>query len=265
MMSGMVNLFAIVALGFLLGMRHATDPDHVIAVTTIVSREKSLKQAGVIGAAWGFGHTLTILMVGAAMILFRVMLSPRLGLAMELAVGVMLIVLGLRNMGPLLGFAASPNAAAGQDHSHVHEHGNFTHAHGHSHPHDHHDTASLGIADRYLGRVGLYQLVRPLVVGIVHGLAGSAAIALLVLSTIQSFRWAVAYLLLFGIGTIVGMMLITLTIASTVSFGQARFAGLQRHFGWVSGVVSVAFGLFIAYQIGFVNGLFTGNVHWIPR
>src|SRR5690242_14791485 len=70
----MVNLFAIVALGFLLGMRHATDPDHVIAITTIVSRERSLKQAGVIGAVWGFGHTITILAVGAAMILFRVML-----------------------------------------------------------------------------------------------------------------------------------------------------------------------------------------------
>ncbi|MGH9522171.1 MAG: high-affinity nickel-transport family protein [Terriglobales bacterium] len=265
----MVNLFAIVALGFLLGMRHATDPDHVIAVTTIVSRERSLKQAGVIGAVWGFGHTLTILTVGAAMILFRVMLPPRLGLAMELAVGVMLIVLGLRNMGPLLGFAAEPKpagekAVAAVADSGFHLHGDYIHAHGHSHAHDP-DKTPLGVFDRYCGRIGVYQVVRPLLVGIVHGLAGSAAIALLVLSTIQSFRWAVAYLLVFGIGTIVGMMLITITIATTFSFGQARFAGLQRHFGWVSGVVSVAFGLFIAYQIGFVNGLFTGNVHWIPR
>jgi high-affinity nickel-transport protein len=107
--------------------------------------------------------------------------------------------------------------------------------------------------------------VRPLLIGIVHGLAGSAAIALLVLSTIQTFRWAVAYLIVFGIVTIVGMMLITLTIASTFSFGQQRFASLQRHFGLVSGVVSLAFGLFIAYDIGIVNGLFTGHAHWIPR
>lgn len=266
----MVNLFAIVALGFLLGMRHATDPDHVIAVTTIVSRGPSLKQAGVIGAAWGLGHTLTILAVGAMMILFRIMLPPRLGLSMELAVGVMLIVLGLRNMGPLFGYAAirkSTDAVKSGNKSEFHQHGDCVHAHGahgHSHAHDPARTR-LGVFDRLFGRIGLYQIVRPLLVGIVHGLAGSAAIALLVLSTIQTFRWAVAYLVVFGVGTIIGMMLITLTIASTFSFGQARFAGLQRHFGLVSGVVSVAFGLFIAYQIGFVNGLFTGHVNWVPR
>jgi len=262
----MINLFAIVSLGFLLGMRHATDPDHVIAVTTIVSRERSLKQAGIIGAAWGFGHTLTILTVGAVMILFRIMLSPRVGLSMELAVGVMLIVLGLRNMGPLFGFAAAPPAmgAAADGSSKFHKHGDYVHAHPHTHAHDPNKTP-LGMFDRLFGRIGVYQLIRPLLVGIVHGLAGSAAIALLVLSTIQSFRWAIAYLLAFGIGTIIGMMLITLTIASTFSFGQARFSSLQRHFGLVSGVVSVAFGLFIAYQIGFVNGLFTGHVNWIPR
>lgn len=267
----MLNLFAIVALGFLLGMRHATDPDHVIAVTTIVSRERNLKHAGVIGAIWGAGHTLTILTVGALMILFRIMLSPRLGLSMELAVGIMLIVLGLRNMGPLFGFDAEPRAAAAtaasDGHSHFHQHGDYIHAHGlhgHTHAHDPHKTP-LGFFDRCLGRMSLYQLLRPLLVGIVHGLAGSAAIALLVLSTIQSFRWAIAYLIIFGVGTIIGMMLITLAIASTFSLGQSRFAGLQRHFGLVSGVVSFAFGVFIAYQIGFVNGLFTGNMHWIPR
>lgn len=261
----MINLIAIVGLGFLLGMRHATDPDHVIAVTTIVSRERSLKQAGVIGAAWGFGHTLTILTVGAAMILFRVMLPPRLGLTMELAVGVMLIVLGLRNMGPLFGFAANSGTTKASAVAGEAEHAYF-HSHGHGHPHAHDaETTPLRFFDRYLGRVGLYQLVRPLLVGVVHGLAGSAAIALLVLSTIQSFRWAIAYLVVFGVGTMIGMMLITLTIASTFSFGQTRFAGLQRHFGWVSGVISLGFGLFIAYQIGFVNGLFTGTAHWIPR
>lgn len=264
----MVNFFAIVALGFLLGMRHATDPDHVIAVTTIVSRERSLKQAGVVGAAWGFGHTLTILSVGAVMILFRIMLPPRLGLSMELAVGVMLIVLGLRNMGPLFGFARAPmHTVAGTSESQFHQHGDDVHshgAHGHAHSHDPAKTP-LGCFDRLFGRIGVYQIVRPLLVGIVHGLAGSAAVALLVLSTIQSFRWAIAYLVVFGIGTIVGMMVITLTIASTFSLGQARFAGLQRHFGLVSGVVSLVFGLFIAYQIGFVNGLFTSHVNWVPR
>ncbi|HET7871603.1 MAG TPA: high-affinity nickel-transport family protein, partial [Terriglobales bacterium] len=106
---------------------------------------------------------------------------------------------------------------------------------------------------------------RPLVVGIVHGLAGSAAIALLVLSTIGNLRWALAYLAVFGIGTVLGMMLITMAIGSTFVYGQRRFALLGRHFGLAAGLISIAFGLFIAYQVGFADGLFTGQPHWVPR
>jgi len=98
----MIGLLTIVAIGFFLGMRHATDPDHVIAVSTIVSREHSVKRSALIGAAWGIGHTLTILAVGGAIVLFRITLPPRVGLAMELAVAVMLIVLGVKNLGGLL-------------------------------------------------------------------------------------------------------------------------------------------------------------------
>src|SRR5215467_322570 len=94
----MTTLLAITALGFLLGMRHATDPDHVIAVSTIVARQKSIARAAVIGGFWGVGDTLTILMVGVAIILFNVVIPPRLGLAMELGVGLMLILLGVLNL-----------------------------------------------------------------------------------------------------------------------------------------------------------------------
>ena len=262
----MVSLFAIVALGFLLGMRHATDPDHVIAVTTIVSRERNLKQAGLIGVVWGIGHTLTILAVGSVLIAFRIVLPPRLGLGMELTVAVMLIILGIRNMGALFGFSTAPLKPHSAHPSSYHAHGDYIHAHhlGHAHPHDPEKTP-LRLMDRCFGRISLFQVLRPLIVGVVHGLAGSAAIALLVLSTIQNLRWAMAYLLVFGIGTILGMMLITITVASTFSLGQKRFAILDRHFGVVSGVVSVAFGLFIAYQVGIVNGLFTGHATWIPH
>jgi hypothetical protein len=263
----MISFVAIVALGFLLGMRHATDPDHVIAVSTIVSRERDTKQAALIGIAWGLGHSLTIVAVGSLMIAFRIVLPPRIGLAMELAVALMLIILGIRNMGALFGSAAATpvSASAVTSHgAHYHAHGDYIHAHGHRHQHDPQQTP-LRAADGWFGRVGLYQVLRPLIVGIVHGLAGSAAIALLVLSTIQSLRWAVTYLVVFGFGTILGMMLITMTLASTFSFGQRRFANIGRHFGVVSGVVSVVFGLFIAYQIGFAGGLFTGHVRWIPH
>src|SRR5215468_1199205 len=98
----MTALFAIVVLGFVLGMRHATDPDHVVAVTTIVSRERTMLHAAFIGVLWGLGHTFTILVVGSAIIVFKLTIPPRLGLAMELAVGFMLILLGVLNMTGLL-------------------------------------------------------------------------------------------------------------------------------------------------------------------
>ena len=94
----MTALLAIVLLGFFLGMRHATDPDHVVAVTTIVSRERTMLHATLIGALWGVGHTFTILAVGSAIILFKLTIPPRLGLSMELCVGLMLILLGVLNL-----------------------------------------------------------------------------------------------------------------------------------------------------------------------
>src|ERR1700736_126982 len=94
----MATLFAIVLLGFFLGMRHATDPDHVIAVTTIVSRERTVLHAALIGVLWGLGHTITILVIGSAIILFNLTIPPRLGLSMELSVGLMLILLGVMNL-----------------------------------------------------------------------------------------------------------------------------------------------------------------------
>jgi sulfite exporter TauE/SafE len=238
----MLGLFTIVAIGFLLGMRHATDPDHVIAVTTIVTREHDVKRSAWIGVAWGIGHTLTILAVGGAIILFRITLPPRVGLGMEMAVAVMLVVLGLKSLG---GLFASPIPSPARAHVHSHDH--------------------AALMDRWLQRFRAYKLVRPLMVGIVHGLAGSAAVALLVLSTIPSLNWSLAYLAVFGVGTIVGMMLITLTIGSTFAYGQRRFAHIGRHFGVAAGLISLVFGVFIAYQIGFVHGLFLGNATWIPR
>jgi len=268
----MIALLTIVAVGFFLGMRHATDPDHVIAVGTIVTREHNVKRSAWIGAAWGLGHTMTILAVGGAIILFRITLPPRLGLAMELAVGVMLIVLGIRNLSGLFIWSAQKALAANpgldQGAAQYHSHGDYVHVHGeahaHTHPHDPQHNPIAGL-DRWFKQNGLYQLVRPLVVGIVHGLAGSAAIALLVLSTISNVRWALAYLAVFGVGTILGMMLITLMLGSTFSYGQKRFARIGQHFGLAAGVISIAFGLVIAYEIGFVNGLFSSHARWVLR
>ena len=266
----MITLVSIIALGFCLGMRHATDPDHVIAVTTIVSRQRSVRQAAMIGVLWGMGHTITILVVGSAIILFGIVIPARVGLTMELSVGLMLILLGILNLtGIMRWITETVTPGHGGHHAHPHGHGDYVHSHAHEHSPEKHghseDATPVGWMDRVFGRMGLYQIIRPLAVGIVHGLAGSAAVALLVLTTIRVPSWAVVYLLVFGIGTVAGMMLITAAIAVPFTYSEKRFARLNRGLGIVSGLVSLAFGIFIVYQMGFVSGLFTNNPTWVPR
>jgi hypothetical protein len=264
---------AILAIGFFLGMRHATDPDHVIAVSTIVSRERSTVKAGLIGILWGIGHTLTILVVGAAIILFGLAIPPRLGMTMEFSVGLMLILLGVLNLSGAMKWLSEKLAPAHPPHSgehvHVHSHGAHIHVHRHTHAAsaDHHgaNLAPPRWLRNPLFHLGLYHSLRPLLVGIAHGLAGSAAVALLVLGTIREPHWAVLYLLVFGIGTIAGMMVITAALALPFSLAGYRFAWLNRGLVTASGLLSLGFGLFISYQIGFVNGLFTAHPIWTPR
>ncbi len=263
----MISLLSIIALGFFLGMRHATDPDHVIAVTTILSRERSIWRSATVGAFWGLGHTLTIFAVGAAIIIFDLVIPPRVGLSMELSVGLMLIFLGVLNV---VSFRrAVPAEAFGEAvHSHHHSHGELVHSHAHSHgleghvhSHAHNPVAWF---DRVLGKTRVYRPIRPLLIGVVHGLAGSAAVALLVLTTIRDSRWAVAYLLVFGIGTIAGMMLITMSIASTFKVVKTGPRFTQR-LAMASGLVSLGFGLFIAYHICFIDGLLSTHPMWTPH
>jgi high-affinity nickel permease len=268
----MVNLLAIIGVGFLLGMRHAIDPDHVIAVSTIVSRQRSISHAGLIGILWGIGHTITIFFVGALIILFNLAIPARVGLAMELAVGLMLILLGCLNLTGVMGWITERftpgHLHAEVIHSHAHHHGDHVHEHVHSHHpdiHMHLDQPPDRPFQKALQRLGLYQLLRPLFVGIVHGLAGSAAVALLVLTSIRDARWAVAYLLVFGVGTIAGMMLITMIIGAPFAYTTKRFASFNQALGLASGLISVVFGLFITFQIGFVDGLFTPNPQWTPH
>jgi ABC-type nickel/cobalt efflux system permease component RcnA len=232
-------------LGLLLGMRHSTDPDHVVAVSTIVSKQRSIRQAGLIGTIWGLGHTLTIFAVGSLIILFGVVIPPRLGLSMEFSVALMLILLGVLN---LTGVLQRLTSYLTRNHK----------------PVPALDRAET-LLDRTVGRFGIYQCVRPLVIGIVHGLAGSAAVALLVLSTIHSPVWATVYLLIFGAGTMVGMMCMTAVMAVPLAYAGNRFSSVSRVFSVASGVVSVCFGFFLVYQLGFLGGLFTSHPQWTPR
>jgi nickel/cobalt exporter len=242
-------------LGLILGMRHSTDADHVVAISTIVSRQRSIRNAAFIGSVWGLGHTITIFIVGSLIILFGVEIPPRLGLSREFCVALMLVLLGVLNLSGVMQKVTSyftpatilkPKPPAST-----------------------HVTVNRKTIDKWLdnsvGRYGLYQCIRPLVIGLVHGLAGSAAVALLVLSTIHSPIWATVYLLIFGAGTMIGMMCMTAAIAVPLAFAGDRFAKLSQHLGTASGMISLCFGSFLVYQLGFLGGLFTSHPQWVPR
>ena len=264
----MHDLFTVLALGFFLGMRHATDPDHVIAVTTIVARQRRAGIAAAVGALWGLGHTLTILLVGGGIILFRWVIPPLVGLSMEFAVSLMLILLGLMNLTGLWR-RRSGELAGGVVHAHPHPHGDYVHdhAHGHApeaHPHDPTRTP-VSRMDRWFGGLDAWHWVRPLAVGVVHGLAGSAAVALLVLATISDPRWALFYLLVFGLGTVAGMTILTATMAWPMAAAGDRSARWSHGLRVASGVVSLVFGVFLMYQVGITQGLLTGRPTWTPH
>ena len=264
---------AIALLGFGLGMRHATDADHVVAVTTIVSRERRLGVAARIGLVWGLGHTLTVLAVGSAIIVFKVEIPARLGLSMELGIAIVLIALGMSATAQVVRALVArirglPPAPASPLVVHSHSHGHDGHEHFHPHVHqggepkanhgDHLLTASQQPAPRS-------PLARAFGIGLVHGLAGSAAIALLVLSAIPTPGWAALYLAIFGVGTMVGMMLITSAIALPFALASGAMARVNRALVLGSGLVSFGFGLVLVYQIGVVDGLFRAAAIWTPH
>ena len=267
----------IALLGLLLGMRHATDPDHVIAVTSILSRERRLMTAARIGVVWGLGHTLTVMLVGAAIIAFKIAIPTRLGLAMEFAVAVVLILLGLGAASSMMRKFAARVRATSSDHQDlvVHAH---RHAHAgavHSHPHVHIGTGKNADdsihhdhripADKLPVFGSRSPLLKSFGVGLVHGLAGSAAIALLVLSAIPQPLWATLYLAIFCAGTIIGMGLITAAIATPFVVASRRVSWLHQGLVTGSGLLSFGFGLFLAYQIGIVDHLFGTAPIWTPQ
>jgi cytochrome c biogenesis protein CcdA len=203
-------------LGVLLGLRHATDADHVVAVTTIVARERSLSRAARVGAVWGVGHTLTLLLLGGTIIAFRLVIPPRLGLGLEFGVALMLIGLGYANL-------------------------------------------------RRRAEDAEPTLTRPLLIGIVHGLAGSAAVALLVLATIRAPFAAAAYLVMFGLGTILGMMLVTMLLAAPALYAASRMARVRHGVRVAAGALSIVFGLLLAGELIVDGGLFSAAPTWEPH
>src|SRR6185312_1315453 len=215
------------ALGSLLGMRHALEPDHLTAVSTLVTGERSSVRAAMLGASWGVGHTLSLVVVGAVLVLLRAEMPARVADLFELFVAIMLIALGIRAI-----LIAVGQGRVGP--AHTHHHGGIVHRHAGAKPHVH---------------VGRWTLARrPLLVGAVHGLAGSGALTALVLATLTSNAARITYMALFGIGSTLGMAL----LSGLMGWPLARIGGnrqTRRGLSLAVGCVSIALGIFWAYQL----------------
>lgn len=231
-----ITLLTALPFGFLLGVKHALDADHIVAITTIVSRSNSLLRSIMVGLIWGIGHTITLFAVGFAVLVLKLNIPDRLVLSMEFAVGIILVALGI----PLIRQLIRARA-----HVHWHEHEDKGHLHGHAHQEE--------------TRVHNHQHIRrPLLVGMIHGLAGSGALTILVLSTMSSVTQGLFLLLLFGIGSILGMLIFSGLISLPFKLTSGVSQQLNLWIQGAAGIISTAFGLFIMWQTGFVAGLFFG-------
>ena len=233
------SLLAAFGLGLLLGIQHALDPDHLIAVSTIVSEHKSFKWASLMGAFWGLGHTTTLFIVGLLVIGLRLTIPPHVAGGLELLVAAMLIILGINVLRKAFG--------AERVHLHTHSHSPETHTHVHAHENPKQDHAH---AHQFRA------MRRPFIVGMVHGLAGSAALMLLVLSTIDSPFGALAYIVIFGLGSVGGMLLLSGIISLPFVLTAQRFTAMNRSIRIIAGVASVLFGIVLGWEIGSEIGVF---------
>ncbi len=225
------QLLTVLSLGLLLGARHALDVDHVAAVTTILSERPDFRLSGLIGVCWGFGHTVMLLLVGVAILVFKVAIPERVASGLEILVGLMLVALGA-SLGVTLW--------RGRWHLHAHEHEGAMHRHLHSH------RLHVGHAHVHWLRVTL----KPFAVGMVHGLAGSAGLALMVLASVRSVWQGVAYILVFGVGSILGMAglgaLISLPLVGSISLGRPAQLTLQG----LASLGSIGLGLSMMARVG---------------
>jgi ABC-type nickel/cobalt efflux system permease component RcnA len=234
------SAISILGLGFFLGLRHALDADHLVAVSTIVSERKGFWNFSLVGALWGLGHTASLLAVGLLVIALGFQIPPKIALAMEFAVAIMLIALGANVLWKIFRGATF--------HIHAHEHEGRLHIHPHFHKPVEHKEHTVHHHSIPVGK-------KPFFVGALHGLAGSAALMLLILASISSRPLALAYIGIFGLGSVGGMFLMSALIGLPFSL-TSKYDRANKIIRTTAGMVSVCFGLFLVYQIGLVEGLF---------
>ena len=238
---------AAITLGFLLGLKHATDADHVVAVATIVSEFKNAFRSLWVGASWGIGHTVPLLILGTIILAFKeVVMESYEDVAsyFEFGVGVMLVFLGLQVYWTL---------RKGRLHIHHHDHDGDTHLHIHG-THEAEEAPTVQRQHGIFNPGKPFFRMKSFVIGLVHGLAGSAAVMLALLPTIDSFFAGLAYLLLFGVGTVLSMSIITIVLSVPFAV-SGSYENLNRIISGVAGSVSIFFGIALMSDISFGTAL----------
>ncbi|MBY0121697.1 sulfite exporter TauE/SafE family protein [Bacillus sp. S/N-304-OC-R1] len=228
-----VTIYSVLALGFILGIKHAIEPDHVIAVSTIASQSKKLWNASLAGVFWGIGHTATLFIIGIILIFMKGEIPEKWSLSLEFFVGIMLVYLGVKTIKSFKNI----HVHEGDDHKHVHahkQHGDHEHNLQHKKP----------------------KYINSLLIGLVHGLAGSGAMVLLTMSTVKSIGEAAIYILIFGAGTVIGMLFFTTIIGIPFVISKNR-KSISGSLGLATGVISTLFGIYYMYNLGFNEGLFS--------
>ena len=231
-------------LGFLIGIRHALEADHVAAVSALITDSTSIKHAVMQGTVWGVGHTITLFLFGTAVVILDSALPETFAVGLEFAVATMLVLLGLDVIRRVL---------RDRVHFHVHGHADGTkHFHLHAHPEGSHHNPSQ---HRHSHPGGFPY--RAMFVGIMHGMAGSAALILLTLSSVESVGLALLYMLLFGLGSILGMAVFSLIIAIPLRASARGLTWIHNGVQLTLGITSLVIGLLLAYEVGVDGGLFT--------
>jgi len=233
-----LSTLAVLGIGLVFGLRHATEVDHVVAVSTIVSQHKNVLRSAAVGAMWGAGHTASLLVIGALVLLLRVAIPERVSGWLEFGVALMIIGLGI---------SALWRALRRSSEVHVHQHSHDGQSHKHVHFHEkqtRHKPSSHSAHSHDVSRIGW----KPLLIGTMHGLAGSGALTLLVLTQINSPWVGMLYLGIFGVGSIVGMLLMSGLIGLPFALTSRNLTHVHHRLQTVAAILSICFGVWYAYQ-----------------
>lgn len=241
---GSLSTFAVLGVGLLFGLKHATEVDHVVAVSTIVSQHRNVLRSALVGALWGAGHTASLLVTGAIVLSLRVAIPERVSNWLEFCVALMIIGLGASALWRVL-------RRRSDVHVHQHSHDGLSHVHIHFH-----ETETWHAAERTHTHAVAAIGIKPLFIGLMHGLAGSGALTLLILTQIKSAWLGFLYLAIFGLGSLAGMLLMSGLIGLPFALTTRNLSGLHHRLQTAAAGLSIAFGLWYAYHTGLASGLF---------